>query len=604
MEHGSAILIQSVVFLGSAVLAVVLSHRLGLGSVAGYLLAGIAIGPFGLKLVGHVEDVRPLAELGVVFLLFVIGLELEPRRLWQMRVPLVALGASQVAGSIVLIVAGAWAAGADLRVGLVAGMALSLSSTALALAPLTERGALKTRGGQSAFAILLFQDIAVIPMLAVLALLGTSDAAPAFSWTGFAFAAAVIAATLVGGHYLARPVFRHIARLRQREIFTAFALALVLGIAWGYESAGLSMALGTFLAGVLLAESEYRHEIVAAVDPFKGLLLGLFFITVGMSVDFAQLAARPLLILGLIAGLFVLKSTVLWVIARLARLPPDERPLFILLLAQGGEFAFVILTLAVQQDVMPAATAQAITLAVALSMLSTPLLLVLHDRVLAPRFAPAQVREPERPEPSKVIVAGLGRIGQVVARLLHASGYEPTILDDDPDHVEQCRRFGFRVFYGDATRLDLLEAAGAAQADFLVIALDDPVATTQLARTAMRHFPNLKIIARARDMRHLFELRDLGVQIIERETFESALELGRAALAAISGDPERARRAARSFARHDQEVLAKLYEVHRTAPDAHVSVSNELRDQFARTLRADEEAIAADEARATQGKEA
>jgi glutathione-regulated potassium-efflux system ancillary protein KefC len=604
MEHGSAILIQSVVFLGSAVLAVVLSHRLGLGSVAGYLLAGIAIGPFGLKLVGHVEDVRPLAELGVVFLLFVIGLELEPRRLWQMRVPLVALGASQVAGSIVLIVAGAWAAGADLRVGLVAGMALSLSSTALALAPLTERGALKTRGGQSAFAILLFQDIAVIPMLAVLALLGTSDAAPAFSWTGFAFAVAVIAATLVGGHYLARPVFRHIARLRQREIFTAFALALVLGIAWGYESAGLSMALGTFLAGVLLAESEYRHEIVAAVDPFKGLLLGLFFITVGMSVDFAQLAARPLLIVGLIAGLFVLKSTVLWVIARLARLPPDERPLFILLLAQGGEFAFVILTLAVQQDVMPAATAQAITLAVALSMLSTPLLLVLHDRVLAPRFAPVQVREPERPEASKVIVAGLGRIGQVVARLLHASGYEPTILDDDPDHVEQCRRFGFRVFYGDATRLDLLEAAGAAQADFLVIALDDPVATTQLARTAMRHFPNLKIIARARDMRHLFELRDLGVQIIERETFESALELGRAALAAISGDPERARRAARSFARHDQEVLAKLYEVHRTAPDAHVSVSNELRDQFARTLRADEEAIAADEARATQGKEA
>jgi len=603
MEHGSAILIQSVVFLGSAVLAVVISHRLGLGSVAGYLLAGIAIGPFGLRLVEHVEDVRPLAELGVVFLLFVIGLELEPRRLWQMRVPLVALGASQVAGSIVLILAAAWAAGVDLRVGLVAGMALALSSTALALAPLTERGALKTRGGQSAFAILLFQDIAVIPMLAVLALLGTSGAAAAFSWTGVAFAAAVIAATLVGGHYLARPVFRHIARLRQREIFTAFALLLVLGIAWGFETAGLSMALGTFLAGVLLAESEYRHEIEAAVEPFKGLLLGLFFITVGMSVDFAQLAARPLLILGLIAGLFALKSAVLWAIARLARLPPDERPLFILLLAQGGEFAFVILTLAVQQGVMPAATAQAITLAVALSMLSTPLLLVLHDRVLAPRFAPAQVREPERPEAGKVIVAGLGRVGQVVARLLHASGYEPTILDDDPDHVEQCRRFGFRVFYGDATRLDLLEAAGAAQADFLVIALDDPVATTQLARTAMRHFPNLKIIARARDMRHLFELRDLGVRIIERETFESALELGRAALAAITGDPERAKRAAKSFARHDQEVLAKLYEVHRNEPEAHVSVSNELRDQFARTLREDEEAIAA-EAKAARGKDA
>lgn len=601
MGHGSAFLIQSVVFLGSAVLAVVLSHRLGLGAVAGYLLAGIAIGPFALGLVERVEDVRPLAELGVVLLLFVIGLELDPRRLWQMRVRLVSLGASQVGGSIVLIVAAAWAAGVDLRVGLVAGMALALSSTALALAPLTERGALKTQGGQSAFAILLFQDIAVIPMLAALALLGTASAAATLSWTAIAFAAAVIAATLVGGHFLARPVFRYIARLRQREIFTAFALALVLGIAWGFESAGLSMALGTFLAGVLLAESEYRHEIEAAVEPFKGLLLGLFFITVGMSVDFAQLAARPGLILGLIVGLFALKSAVLWAIARLANLPPDERALFILLLAQGGEFAFVILTLAVQQGALPAPTAQAITLAVALSMLATPLLLVLHDRVLAARFAPAQVREPERPQAAKVIVAGLGRVGQVVARLLHASGVEPTVLDDDPDHVEQCRRFGFRVFYGDATRLDLLEAAGAAEAEFLVIALDDPVATTQLARTAMRHFPHLRVIARARDMRHLFELRDLGVRVIERETFASALALGRAALAAIGGDPERANRAANSFARHDEEVLAKLYEVHRHQPDAHVSVSNELRDQFARTLREDEEAIAA-EARAAQDR--
>jgi glutathione-regulated potassium-efflux system ancillary protein KefC len=593
MAHGGALLLQSVMFLGAAVLAVLLAHRAGLGSVAGYLLAGIALGPFGLGLVGRVEDVRPLAELGVVFLLFVIGLELEPRRLWQMRVRLLSLGLSQVAGSTALIVALAWAAGVDLRVGLVAGMALALSSTALALAPLAERGALATQGGQSAFAILLFQDIAVIPMLAALALLGTTSTVATFSWEGAAFAAAVIAATLVGGHYLARPVFRHIARTRQREIFTAFALLLVLGIAWGYESAGLSMALGTFLAGVLLAESEYRHEIEAAVEPFKGLLLGLFFITIGMSVDFAQLAARPLFILGLIVGLFALKSAVLWAIARAARLPPDERPLFVLLLAQGGEFAFVILTLAVQQEVMPAASAQALTLAVALSMLSTPFLLVLHDRLLAPRFPAAQVRAHEPPQAGRILIAGLGRVGQVVARLLHASGYEPTILDDDPDHVEQSRRFGFRVFYGDATRLDLLEAAGAAEADFLIIALDDPVATTRLARTAMRHFPKLRIIARARDMRHLFELRDLGVEIIERETFESALELGRAALAAISGDAERAQRAAQSFARHDEEVLARLYAVHRNEPDAHVSVSNELRDQFARTLREDEAAIAA-----------
>jgi len=594
VEHGSAFLIPSVVFLASAVLAVVLSHRLGLGSVAGYLLAGIAIGPFGLKLIDRVQDVRPFAELGVVFLLFVIGLELEPKRLWSMRAQLLKLGLSQVVGSIALIALVAWLAGNSVRVGIVAGMALALSSTALALQPLTERGALQNKGGQAVFAILLFQDIAVIPMLALLPLLGAAGTPASFSWSGLAFAVGVIAATLVGGHFLAQPVFRHIARTRQREIFTAFALLLVLGIAWGFESAGLSMALGTFLAGVLLAESEYRHEIEAAVEPFKGLLLGLFFIAVGMGVDFGLLLQRPLLILGLIVGLFALKGTVLWAIARYAELPRSERPLFILLLAQGGEFAFVLLTLGVQREVLRVETAQAMTLAVALSMLSTPFLLVFHDKVLAPRFTD---KVPERaqlpPEPSKVIVAGLGRVGQVVARLLHGSGYEPTILDDDPDHVEQSRRFGFRVFYGDATRLDLLEAAGAASADFLVIALDEPGAISQLARTAAKHFPKLRIISRARDMRHMFELRDIGVEIIERETFESSLELSRAALTAITGDAERSKRAVKAFARHDSVVLSKLYAVHKSDIDANISISNELREQFARTLREDEAVKAA-----------
>ncbi len=591
MEHGSAFLIPAVVFLASAVLAVVFSHRLGLGSVAGYLLAGIAIGPFGLKLTDSVQDVRPFAELGVVFLLFVIGLELEPKRLWSMRTRLLTLGLSQVVGSIALIAIAAWIAGSSMRVGIVAGMALALSSTALALQPLTERGALQNKGGQAVFAILLFQDIAVIPMLAVLPLLGAAGTPASFSWSGFAFAGGVISATLVGGHFLAQPVFRHIARTRQREIFTAFALLLVLGISWGFESAGLSMALGTFLAGVLLAESEYRHEIEAAVDPFKGLLLGLFFIAVGMSVDFGLLLERPLLIAGLIVGLLVLKSAVLFAIAHFANLPRSERPLFILLLAQGGEFAFVLLTLGVQREVLRVETADAMTLAVALSMLSTPFLLLFHDRVLAPRFAD---KVPERthlpPEPSKVIVAGLGRVGQVLARLLHGSGCEPTILDDDPDHVEQSRRVGFRVFYGDATRLDLLESAGAAQADFLIITLNNPEATTRLARIASKHFPKLRVIARAHDMRHMFELRDLGVEVIERETFESSLELGRAALTAITGDAERSKRTVRAFARHDSVVLSKLYAVHKGDPDAHVSISNELRDQFARTLREDEAA--------------
>ena len=588
MEHGNALLLQAAVYFAAAVIAVMAAHRLGLGSVAGYLLAGIAIGPWGLKLIEQPEAIRAFAELGVVFLLFVIGLELEPHRLWSMRTRLIGLGLSQVVGSILLIAGVALLFRIDMRVALVAGMALSLSSTALALQPLNERGALGTQGGQATFAILLFQDIAVIPMLAALPLLGESGGWSGFSWQGVAFAVAVVVGTLVLGHFIARPVFRHIARTRLREIFTAFALLLVLGIALLFEKAGLSMALGAFLAGVLLAESEYRHEIEAAIDPFKGLLLGLFFISVGMSVDFSVLLARPWIVVGLIVGLFILKSVVLWVIAHLARLPMSERPLFILLLAQGGEFAFVILGLGALNDAIPEPTAQAITLAVALSMLLTPFLLVVHDRFIAPRVVDPVEREPDQPEPGSVIVAGLGRVGQVVARLLNASGFHPTLLDDDPDHVEQSRQFGFRVFYGDATRLDLLHAAGADTADLLIIALDERESITQLARIARANFPRLRLIARAHDMRHLFELRDLGVEMVERETWLSALKLGETALAVSTQDPERAQRAARAFAEHDHVVQAKLYAVHKSAPDAHITVSNELRDQLKRTLAEDD----------------
>ena len=592
MEHGNDFLVQASLYFASAVIAVMFSHRLGLGSVAGYLLAGIAIGPWGFQLVATVDHIRAFAELGVVFLLFVIGLELEPRRLWSMRSKLFGLGLSQVLGSIAALTLAARALGFDLRTALIAGMALSLSSTALALAPLRERGALATQGGQGTFAVLLFQDIAVIPMLALLPLLGTAGSGTAFSWSKMWLAMAVIVVTLGGGRLVARPVFRHIARTGLREIFTAFALLLVLLIALAFEHAGLSMALGAFLAGVLLAESEYRHEIEAAIEPFKGLLLGLFFIAVGMSADFAVLVAKPLVVFGLIGGLFLIKGVVLYAIVRRARIPRAERPLFILLLAQGGEFAFVLLGLAVTSGGIAGETAQAITLAVAISMLLTPFMLALHDH-LAPFFAaPAEERAADVPQASKVIVAGLGRVGQVVARMLHASGYQPTVLDDDPDHVEQSRKFGFRVFYGDATRLDLLHAAGANSADFLIIALDDADAITRLAKVARKHFPKLRVIARARDMRHMFALRDLGVEFIERETWLSALKLGEIAVAQVSSDPERARRTAETFAEHDIEVVSKLYDVHRERSDAHVTVSNELRDQLARTLSEDERRIA------------
>ncbi|MFN2645261.1 MAG: monovalent cation:proton antiporter-2 (CPA2) family protein [Burkholderiales bacterium] len=591
MEGGNALLLQAAIYFAAAVIAVMAAHRFGLGSVAGYLLAGIAVGPWGFKLIHEPQAIHRFAELGVVFLLFVIGLELEPHRLWSMRKRLVGLGLSQVLGSTAAIAGAALAGGVDLRAALVAGLALSLSSTALSLQPLTERGALGTQGGQASFAILLFQDLAVIPMLAMLPLLGTLGGWSGFSWQGIGFAVAVVVGTLVLGHFIARPVFRHIARTRLREIFTAFALLLVLGIALLFEVAGLSMALGAFLAGVLLAESEYRHEIEAAIEPFKGLLLGLFFISVGMSVDFGVLLNRPWLVVAIIVVLFLLKGAVLWLIAERMRLPKSERPLFILLLAQGGEFAFVILGLAAWNGAVAESTAQAITLAVALSMIATPFLLVIYDRFVAPRFADTPPRPAEMPRPSQVIVAGLGRVGQVVARLLNASGFQPTVLDDDPDEVEELRKFGFRVFYGDATRLDLLLAAGAESADLLVIALDNPDAITRLARTARMHFPRLRIIARAHDMRHMFELRDLGVEMVERETWLSSLKLGETALAVMTQDPERAQRATRAFAEHDHVVQAKLYAVHKESPSAHVIVSNELRDQLKRALAEDDSEV-------------
>ncbi len=587
MEHGNPILLQAAIFFAAAVVAVMLSHRLGLGSIAGYLIAGIALGPWGLKIVSDPGQIHAFAELGVVFLLFVIGLELEPKRLWAMRGPLLGLGAAQVLGTILAVMAAGWAAGIDWRIALVAGMALSISSTPLGLQPLIDRGALTSNGGKASFAIHLFQDLAVVPMLAVVPFLVAESVRPAYGWRDFLYPAAMVAATLIFGHYLARPVFRYIARTRLREIFTAFALFLVLGIAIGFEKVGLSMALGAFLAGVLLAESEYRHEIEAAVDPFKGLLLGLFFMSVGLTTDFGVLLQKPLLILSLVAGLYILKALILWAIARLSKIPTSERALFILLLAQGGEFAFVLLGPAAS-GVLPKETADLLILVVALSMLASPMLLVLHDRLLARRLG-ASVQPPaaDTPRQGKVILAGLGRMGQVVARLLNASGCQVTVLDDDPDHVEQSRKFGFQVFYGDATRLDLLHAAGAASADFLIIALDDPTAISHLASSAKKHFPKLRVVARARDMKHMFELRDLGVEAIERETFRSAVGLGQAALAAITGDATRAAQAARIFGEHDEEVVARLYDVHRGDPDSQIAVSNELRDRLARALRDD-----------------
>lgn len=601
-HHGLPYLREILIFLAAAGLVLPVALRLRVNPVLGYLAVGGAIGPFGLGLwaadmpllshlvISDLEGVRTLAELGIIFLLFTIGLELSLDRLWAMRRLVFGLGGLQVCVTAAAIAAIALAFGNPVPAATVFGAALALSSTAIAIQILVQSRRLATPLGRTSFSILLLQDLAVVPILLLVGMLAAAPGAGVFTEiaTALAKAALAIGAIYALGRLVLRPVLHGVAQARSREMFMAAVLLVALGTALLTAAAGLSMALGAFLAGVLLAESEYRHEIEAAVEPFKGLLLGLFFISVGMSVDFGMLLVRPLVVLGIIAGLFALKGAVLWVIARAARLPATERPLFILVLAQGGEFAFVLLGLGEGFGAMPAQTAHAITLAVALSMLATPFLLLIHDRLLMPRVgAPDAARAQDRPESGAVIIAGLGRMGQVVARLLHASGVSPVVLDDDPDHVEQCRKFGFRVFYGDATRLDLLHAAGADSAAYIIIALDDRDATSQLARACRKHFPRLRIIARARDMRHLFDLRDIGVEAIERETFQSSLKLGEMALTLIGGDAARARRIVGAFEAHDREVLAKLYAVHRDAPDRHITVSNELRDELATTLRED-----------------
>src|SRR5260221_2736879 len=466
MDRGrgrQALMREALIFLAAAVICVPIAGRLGLGSVLGYLIAGIAIGPWGFGFVGDVQATQNLAELGVVLMLFGIGLELEPRRLGAMRRTVFG------GGSVQLVVSGAVLGGAMLAIGLpwqaalVGGMSLALSSTAIATQAMTERNMLETPPGRATFGILLFQDIAAIPLIALVPLLGGAAKAGADPlWVRLGIAVAAIGGIVVVGRFLMRPALRVIARTNLRELFTAFALLLVLGIAEVMSIAGLSMALGAFLAGVLLAGSEFGHALESDIEPFKGLLLGLFFISVGMTIDFGLLGTRPLAVAGLLARFLALKIGSLWAVARMLDMC-RERWLFASLLSQGGEFAFVVFGVARESRVFTAEWEALLTVTVALSMATTPLLLLAHDRLLA-RRARAE-REPDTPSADgPVIIAGFGRFGQIVGRLLLASGIRPVVLDHDPDPLESLRRFGFRVYYGDATLLVLLEAAGGHQA--------------------------------------------------------------------------------------------------------------------------------------------
>jgi len=567
MDTAPAWLANSLVYLSAAVIAVPLSRALGLGSILGYLGAGIAIGPWGLGLVRNVQDILHFAEFGVVLMLFLIGMELEPRRLWSLRRPIFGWGSVQVGGCTLLLFAAGVLAGADWRMALAGALGLALSSTAIALQVMAERNLMSTPSGRSGFAILLFQDVAAIPILALLPLLGV-PAEPAGpdqpAWVEALQILGVVGGIVLGGRLALRPLLRWIARSRTPEIFTAAALLLVVAIASLMHSVGLSMALGAFLAGVLLAESEYRRALETDLEPFKGLLLGLFFIAVGMSIDLGVLASRPWAMAAIVAALLVAKGAVIWVIAKPMGIPLAERPVFTLLLAQGGEFAFVVFQAAAGARVIGTQDASLLVGAVAVSMLLSPVVLAAFDRWLLPRFASGrrQLDEIREPQAAPVIIAGFGRYGQIVGRMLNAQGIEATVLDHDADMVEAARRFGYAVFYGDASRLDLLRTAGAAVARVLVIAVDDPDQSLRIVQLAQEHFPHLQLVARARDLAHWNRLRDLGVLRVERELFESSLRSARTVLEVLGFEPHEARRQAMRFRHHNLALFERMYPHH------------------------------------------
>ncbi len=607
------------IFLIAGVVAVPLASKLGLGSVLGYLIAGIVIGPVLVAFNVDVIALQHFAEFGVVMMLFLVGLELEPRMLWQMRGRLLGLGGLQVGGTALAVMGVAMALGQPWTVALAIGLVFALSSTAIVLQTLNEKGLMKSDGGQASFSVLLFQDIAVIPMLALIPLLampelmdmapvdthavdshtaapahhggghgeetgnetgdgaqddGHGDTGPAWietipGWQRALITIAAIAGVVVGGSLLTRPVFRFIALARLREMFTATALMMVIGIALLMTLVGLSPALGTFLAGVVLANSEYRHELESDIDPFKGLLLGLFFMTVGAGIDFGLLLESIGSILGLTFGLIALKTLVLLVLAHVFGVNGSDRWLFALGLAQAGEFGFVLLGFTVANQVIPASVADQLLLVVALSMLLTPALFIAYERFIVPRLAAAPAEPDEIDDAAPVIIAGHGRWGGIVNRMLVGAGYRTVVLDHSSAQLEALRAFGIKVFFGDASRPDLLHAAGIEEAQMLVVAIDDKDQATEIVRHVAQTHPHLHIIARAVDRDHVYELYAAGCRDIIRETFDSGVRAGRSAFEALGRHPFEAERMARGFVEHDRYVLRELASLFRTDIPAH-----------------------------------
>ena len=553
-------LAQAFIFLAAAVIAVPIAARLGLGSVLGYLCAGAVIGPFALGLIGQdIDEVMHFAEFGVVMMLFLVGLELDPSKLWRMRMPIIGMGGLQVVLTSAAIAGIAAIYLDNWQHAVVVGMVLSLSSTAIVLQTLNEKGLMRNDSGQSAFAVLLFQDIAVIPMLAILPLLAVSEVGT-FSdkhnlpgWQSALMVLGVVIGIVLVGRWLSRSAFRIIAQTRLREMFTATALFLVVGIALLMEHIGLSPALGTFVAGVVLANSEYRHELEAEVEPFKGLLLALFFISVGASIDFGLFMAEPLPVLAMVGGLVLVKLVILLILGKLFGLSSRSNAIFTFSLAQGGEFAFVLFSFASAQDVLPAYIIEPLTL-----------VFVINEKLVLPRLGGQQQARPHDAidhAEGKAILVGFGRFGQIVGRLLRMNGFEITVLEHDAQQVDLVRSFGHKVFYGDAARIDLLDAAGIADATLLVLAIDDHERMLQTIEQVKRHHPSVKILARAAGRREAAELIHAGADHIERETFDSALSMGRQALTIMGFRAYQAQRAAKLFKHHDEKSLYALSEV-------------------------------------------
>ena len=586
--------IQAFIYLCAEVIAVPLAKRFGLGSVLGYLMAGVIIGPV-VGLVGEeTQTLQHFAEFGVVMMLFLVGLELEPRMLWSMRNRLLGLGGLQVVLSAAAITFISLIFGIDWRIALTIGLILALSSTAIVLQTLNEKGLTRTEGGRGAFAVLLFQDIAVIPMLALipllevpeLALIARQTAIQAAethghldlvsglpNWLYAIVVLGAIATVAFGGFYLSRPLFRFVAASGLREVFTATALMLVIGIAALMSLVGLSPALGTFLAGVVLANSEFRHELETNIEPFKGLLLGLFFITVGAGIDFGVLAQDWLLVWAITLALITVKAAIVYVLARSFGIKSSDRWLATLGLAQAGEFGFVLLSFSLQNNVMPVEIAELLALVIAISMFLTPALFIFFDKVLMPRF---ETGEDQREhdvidEKGRVLIAGIGRFGQIVNRLLVANGIETVVLDHDAKQVDNLRSLEIKSYFGDATRPDLLETAGIDEMDLFVIAIDDRERAVDLVHTIRQRYPEVSILARAFDQIHYYQLKQAGAEYIIKETYHAALDLGREALTRLGIHPFRAEQLKNTFIATENETVEDMFQSWVSSTDSGMS---------------------------------